>query len=132
MPFFSSLSLPKTKYPTLKSEMRTDQTCRSGEFTCGNGRCIMEKWRCDRDDDCGDGSDEMNCSKNQCDSIKQFQCADNICVPAKWRCDGELDCNDGSDERVSDAAHCVKSNGILLLYVVLLPNSQKLSRRFSV
>jgi hypothetical protein len=78
-----------------------DQTCRSGEFTCSNGRCIMEKWRCDRDDDCGDGSDEIHCTKNQCDPIKQFQCADNTCVPAKWRCDGELDCNDGSDERVS-------------------------------
>ena len=32
--------------------------CQPNEFQCDNGRCILKTWRCDSDDDCGDGSDE--------------------------------------------------------------------------
>ncbi len=34
-------------------------------FKCSNGNCIREKWRCDGDNDCNDGSDEneLACSK---------------------------------------------------------------------
>ena len=38
-------------------------TCSSGQFTCDNGRCILASWRCDAAYDCGDNSDERNCSK---------------------------------------------------------------------
>ena len=38
--------------------------CRDGEFTCvSNGQCIPETFKCNRRDDCEDGSDEENCRK---------------------------------------------------------------------
>lgn len=44
------------------------QGCPSAYFTCARQACISESRVCDLTDDCGDGSDELNCSKyTQCD-----------------------------------------------------------------
>ena len=42
--------------------------CGSGEWTCRNGDCIPENYRCDDQSDCYDGSDEVDCGK-----IKMFR-----------------------------------------------------------
>ena len=36
--------------------------CEPNEFRCANNRCVQKMWLCDGDDDCGDRSDEQNCS----------------------------------------------------------------------
>ena len=38
-----------------------DDGCASHEFECSNGQCIPGYWQCDRWNDCGDNSDEVNC-----------------------------------------------------------------------
>ena len=38
-----------------------DMGCLSYEFTCDNGRCKPQSYRCDQIDDCGDNSDEKGC-----------------------------------------------------------------------
>lgn len=40
------------------------KACPEGSFHCSNGRCINEKFRCDKQDDCGDSSDEVDCPSN--------------------------------------------------------------------
>ena len=36
--------------------------CARGDFQCANKQCVPRDWLCDADDDCGDNSDERNCT----------------------------------------------------------------------
>ncbi|XP_072154980.1 uncharacterized protein uif isoform X2 [Bemisia tabaci] len=38
--------------------------CPTGSFHCSNGGCINSAFRCDKYDDCGDWSDELDCPSN--------------------------------------------------------------------
>ena len=53
--------------------------CEPNEFQCDNRRCILKTWRCDSDDDCGDGSDERSVGK-ACRHIP-----DNLKVTSSYR-----------------------------------------------
>lgn len=43
------------------------QPCQPDQLSCQNGRCIPQTWSCDREDDCGDMSDEISCSESPMD-----------------------------------------------------------------
>ncbi|CAG9863395.1 unnamed protein product [Phyllotreta striolata] len=81
-----------------------DNTCNPEHFTCSNHMCIPKGWKCDGEDDCGDGSDEYQCNTETCPP-SFFVCGDGKCLPNYWRCDFDVDCADGSDE-----AKCPKQN----------------------
>lgn len=39
-------------------------TCAVNQFTCeSNGQCIPDSWKCDKQNDCPNGEDEVNCSE---------------------------------------------------------------------
>ena len=85
----TTTAVPTTLSPSLLN------TCLSTEFRCTSGKCIDNQWKCDKQDDCGDGSDETGCPCRR----YQLTCDNGDCVDKLWRCDGSDDCGDGTDER---------------------------------
>ncbi len=42
--------------------------CDEDQFTCDSGECVPHYDKCDKIEDCSDGSDELNCGKLLCHS----------------------------------------------------------------
>ncbi|XP_063293790.1 low-density lipoprotein receptor-related protein 3 [Pelobates fuscus] len=82
-------------------------SCPADEFLCGNGKCIPNTWKCNSIDECGDNSDERNCSIPSTETrtslcrVGTFACStaqSTQCLPNELRCNTIKDCSDGSDE----------------------------------
>ena len=88
-------------------EMNCNETCGEYHFKCrSNGRCITDRFVCDNDADCSDGSDEdpaMCRTVRKC-TDEEFACKNGKCIPKKWQCDFDDDCGDKSDEPADCAA----------------------------
>lgn len=84
-----------------------NNTCSPGFFKCNNDKCIPDKWVCDKDNDCGDGSDENSpkCGTLPC-YPPYWQCKNGQCITPSYRCDHHADCNDSSDEEGCDYEPC--------------------------
>ncbi|CAG2107079.1 unnamed protein product [Medioppia subpectinata] len=81
--------------------------CKSDEFHCRNQKCIPNKWKCNRRDECGDGSDELNC-EDICLTANQMRCETSsghrrgsvgcYTFPTQ-RCNSVWECENGADEK---------------------------------
>ncbi|XP_022244841.1 low-density lipoprotein receptor-related protein 4-like isoform X1 [Limulus polyphemus] len=83
--------------------------CEANQFACTpnshtNCSCIPSRWRCDSDNDCDNGSDELGCGELKGPQTEvtcpsgQFRCTNARCILLSYQCDGDNDCGDWSDE----------------------------------
>ncbi|TMS19458.1 Low-density lipoprotein receptor-related protein 1 [Larimichthys crocea] len=84
------------------------KTCSPKQFVCKDGvTCISKGWRCDREKDCPDGSDEEpdvcpHSTISRCPP-NEYQCGGTeLCIHMSKLCNGAPDCTDGWDE----GPHC--------------------------
>jgi len=59
---------------------------------------LKQEYFCDRDDDCGDGSDEPLYCNKKCRS-NEMACNNGKCILAVLKCNSVDDCGDNSDEQ---------------------------------
>ena len=74
--------------------------CEDGHFHCANGKCILKSWMCNGWDECGDSSDEQNCTVACKTGYSHCSSNSSLCYDfIHGRCNGILDCPGGEDEQ---------------------------------
>ncbi|XP_055093810.1 CD320 antigen [Symphalangus syndactylus] len=76
-------------------------SCPPTKFQCRtSGLCVPLTWRCDRDLDCSDGSDEEECRIEPC--TQNGQCPPPSGLPCP--CTGVSDCSGGTDKKLRNCS----------------------------
>lgn len=62
------------------------ERCKEEQLRCRNGQCVDERKRCDRNDDCGDGTDEENCGP-EVSGVASETCGQPLADPFRFHGD---------------------------------------------
>ncbi|GBM79448.1 Low-density lipoprotein receptor-related protein 2, partial [Araneus ventricosus] len=83
------------------SEELNCAACSPSSFRCTNGNCVTHDWFCNKDNSCGDNSDESFCDIDPGTPCPPGwdRCPDKrSCIPSYWMCDGYQHCIGASEE----------------------------------
>ena len=81
-----------TESNNLTVSLRKQREYHNEIYPCDNKNCVLYNEVCNLVDDCGDGSDEVNCTNHfYCPGHKEY-------IPLTSKCDGQVDCRDFYDE----------------------------------
>ena len=79
-----SLSLPSFSPPCFA--ITSAKPCKDNWYLCDNGKCILEGYTCDSDNDCGDWSDEKHDICSEWTRLSA-QCAVSMVIEVVyWKC----------------------------------------------
>ena len=88
------------------------RSCPQGYFRCANNRCVGDNLKCNSVDNCGDFSDESECSCS--DEISQFKCLRGPCITRDLMCNSVPECPDASDEFDCPAVNCAETGSAMV------------------
>ncbi|XP_050406907.1 low-density lipoprotein receptor-related protein 1B isoform X2 [Patella vulgata] len=110
--FIGSITISHGLWWPILSEDEAVHNCTDDQFPCKNNQCINKVWVCDNYEDCPEGEDEKDCTREVC-PVKWFNCDNGRCIDPDFNCDGVDQCSDGSDEQScsdQDLKTCVHSS----------------------
>ena len=88
---------PHSDYPDIAKSKLVRYRYEGNIFKCDNGKCVNYKQLCNRIDDCGDLSDELDCPQHMICENTRNSTNPKFLTPQR-ECDGKVDCFDWSDE----------------------------------